>query len=116
MKLLISKSRDGNGYYTKVQNDYNGKHTEKYLSLQLPKGTEIEYGLYEVDGFLSTYEKKDGSVEFKLVVTDVRPAPKNDSNSKEKNTLPKDPFEEFGEHIKTKVSHPIEINTDDLPF
>ncbi len=116
MKLLISKSRDGNGYYTKVQNDYNGKHTEKYLSIQLPRGTELEYGLYEVDGFLSTYEKKDGSAEFKLVVTDVRPAPKNEPSPMVVKPTTTDPLEELGEHIKTKVSHQIEINPDDLPF
>ena len=71
MKLVISKSKDGKGYYTKIQNDYNDKHIEKYLSISVPKGTEIEYGLYDVDGFLSVYEKKDGTAEFKLVVTNI---------------------------------------------
>lgn len=116
MKLMISKSRDGNGYYTKVQNDYNGKHTEKYLSLQLPRGTDLEYGLYDVDGFLSTYEKKDGSVEFKLVITDVTQIQQYKETTPKENNVPQDPFEEFGEHIKTKVSEQIEIQDSDLPF
>lgn len=70
MKLVISKSQNGS-YYSKIKNDYNGKHTEKYLSLQMPKDNEFEYGLYSVDGFMSVYEKKDGTPEFKFVVTDV---------------------------------------------
>ena len=112
MKLVISKSRDGKGYYTKVQNDYNGKHTEKYLSLQIPRGTELEYGLYDVDGFLSTYQKKDGTVEFKLVVTDVTQV------KQFKETEKKEPFKEFGESIKTesKIGQQIEIDEDSLPF
>ncbi len=107
MKLVISKSKDGKGYYTKVQNDYNGKHTEKYLSLQIPRGTELEYGLYDVDGFLSTYQKKDGTVEFKLVVTDVTQIKQF-----------KEPFKTFGDNIKTesKIGQQIEITSEDLPF
>lgn len=107
MKLVISKSRDGKGYYTKVQNDFNGIHTEKYLSLTLPKGTDVEYGLYDVDGFLSTYQKKDGTVEFKLVVTDVTQVKQF-----------KEPFKTFGDNIKTKsnIGEQIEITSEDLPF
>lgn len=110
MKLVISKSRDGKGYYTKVQNDFNGVHTEKYLSLQIPRGTELEYGLYDVDGFLSTYQKKDGTVEFKLVVTDVTQI----KQFKEQQ----DPFKTFGDNIKTEseIGQQIEITDEDLPF
>ncbi len=43
MKLMISKSKDGNSYYSKITNDYNGKHTEKFLSLQIPKQNNLEY-------------------------------------------------------------------------
>lgn len=109
MKLVISKSRDGKGYYTKVQNDFNGVHTEKYLSLQIPRGTELEYGLYDVDGFLSTYQKKDGTVEFKLVVTDV---------TQVKQFKETEPFKAFGDNIKTesKIGQQIEITDEDLPF
>lgn len=112
MKLVISKSRDGKGYYTKVQNDFNGVHTEKYLSLQIPRGTELEYGLYDVDGFLSTYQKKDGTVEFKLVVTDVTQV------KQFKETEPSDPFKTFGDNIKTEseIGQQIEITDEDLPF
>lgn len=121
MKIIISKNKDGNGYYTKVQNDYNGKHTEKYLSLQIPKGTDLEYGLYDVDGFLSTYEKKDGNIEFKLVITDVKQikqyndktsfnGPENDPNGKV-GEPGVNPFEEFGKKISN-----IEITPEDLPF
>lgn len=107
MKIMISKSKDGKGYYTKVQNDFNGKHTEKYLSLQLPKGTDVEYGLYEVDGFLSTYEKKDGTTEFKLVITDIMQIQKQDA-----------PLEKIEGNIKTEsnIGEQIQITEDDLPF
>ena len=107
MKIMISKSKDGKGYYTKVQNDFNGKHTEKYLSLQLPKGTDVEYGLYEVDGFLSTYEKKDGTTECKLVITDIMQIQKQDA-----------PLEKIEGNIKTEsnIGEQIQITEDDLPF
>ena len=102
MKLVISKSKDGKGYYTKIQNDFNGKHIEKYLSLHIPKGTELEYGLYDVDGFLSVFEKRDGTSEFKLVVTNVMPISKKEDNY----------------NIKTEstIGEQIEIDSSDLPF
>ena len=114
MKIVISKSRDGNGYYTKVQNDYNGKHTEKYLSLQLPKGTDVDYGLYDIDGFLSTYEKKDGNVEFKLVITDLTQI----QQFKEPQNTSNNPFKDFGDNIKTEsqIGEQIKIEDEDLPF
>lgn len=101
MKLIISKSKNGS-YYSKIKNDYNGKHTEKFLSLQLPKDNEYEYGLYDVDGFLSTYEKKDGTVEFKFVATDVMLVEK---------------YEDYKEmSTKTEVGQQIVITDEDLPF
>ena len=102
MKLMISKSKDGKSYYTKIQNDYMGKHTEKYLSLQIPKENNLEYGLYDVDGFISCYEKKDGTVEFKLVVTNAVPTKKYEKKGYVQKTLvqeEKDPFTEFGEEL-----------------
>ena len=104
MKLVISKNKEGNGYYSKIQNDYNGKHTEKYLSIQVPKDTELEYGLYEVDGFLSTYEKKDGIVEFKLVITDANKIEKKEDN----------PYKDMS--VKTEQQQQFEISDDMLPF
>lgn len=83
MKLMICKNKDGNGYYSKIQNDFNGKHTEKYLNLQIPKQNNLEYGLYDVDGFISCYEKKDGTTEFKFVVTNAVPVTKKQN----KNTV-----------------------------
>ncbi len=114
MKLVISKSRDGNGYYTKIQNDYNGKHIEKYLSLTLPKGTDVEYGLYDIDGFLSVYEKKDGNAEFKLVITSLSQI----QQFKEPQNTSNNPFKDFGNNIKTesKIGEQIKIEDEDLPF
>lgn len=112
MKIVISKNKEGNGYYTKIQNDYNGKHTEKYLSIQVPKGTELGYGLYEVDGFLSTYEKKDGNIEFKLVVTDATLV----KEFKEVEKTTNNPFKEFGDKLDFDTGHQIQIDESDLPF
>ena len=103
MKLVISKGQNGS-YYSKIKNDYNDKHIEKYLSLQLPKDNEYEYGLYSVDGFMSVYEKKDGTAEFKFVVTDIMLEKK---------------YEDFSE-MKTKtesdIGKQIKIDSSDLPF
>ena len=104
MKLVISRNKEGNGYYSKIQNDYNGKHTEKYLSIQVPKDTELEYGLYEVDGFLSTYEKKDGAVELKFVLTDANRIEKKEEN----------PYKDMS--VKTEQQQQFEITPEDLPF
>jgi hypothetical protein len=103
MKLVISKSKDGKGYYTKIQNDYNDKHIEKYLSISVPKGTEIEYGLYDVDGFLSVYEKKDGTAEFKLVVTNINTIKQYDIPTEKLTT-------------KTETQTQFDYSDSDLPF
>jgi hypothetical protein len=103
MKLVISKNKEGNGYYSKIQNDYNGIHTEKILSIQVPKGNDLEYGLYEVDGFISTYQKKDGTTEFKFVLKDAVPIsnpPKQKETKSEEQPIETDPFAEFGESIQ----------------
>ena len=104
MKLVISKNKEGNGYYSKIQNDYNGKHTEKYLNIQLPKDTELEYGLYEVDGFLSTYEKKDGSVELKFVLTSATKIEKKEDN----------PYKDMS--VKVESESNIQYDESQLPF
>lgn len=103
MKLVISKNKDNTGYYSKIQNDYNGIHTEKILSIQVPKGNDLQYGLYDVDGFLSTYQKKDGTSEFKFILTNAVPISNPPKKKEESKTEPKqeeiDPFAEFGESI-----------------
>lgn len=114
MKLVISKNKNGNGYYSKIQNNFNGIHTEKYLSLQLPKDIELKYGLYDVDGFLSTYKKKDETIEFKFVINSIELIKAYESEQQEqsseepKNSLNDDVFKDFGESI--------EIDDDSLPF
>ena len=105
MKLVISKNKDSNGYYTKLQNEYMNQKSEMYLSLQIPKGNDLEYGLYEVDGFLSCYTAKDGQVKPKFVVTNAIPTKKYEDKPKTnseilKDTMEgKDPFAEFGEQV-----------------
>ena len=114
MKLVISKNKDGKGYYSKIQNDFNEKHTEKYLNIQVPKGEELEYGLYEVDGFLSTYEKKDGTVDFKFIITKYA---KLEFKKEEKTEEPKeDPFAEMGRQVTIDEYDSDVVTDDDLPF
>ena len=58
MKLLISKNKDGKGYYSKIQNDYNGKHTEKYLTYDEYK-TANSGKLDESNGQIITLQAED---------------------------------------------------------
>ena len=101
MKIMISKNRDGNGYYTKLSNEYNNQKSEMYMSLQIPKGNDLEYGLYEVDGFLSCFTAKDGTVKPKFVITNAVPTTKY-----EKKEAPveapteEDPFTAFGREVE----------------
>ena len=104
MKIVISKNKDGNGYYTKLSNEYNNQKSEMYLSLQIPKENNLEYGLYEVDGFLTCYTGKDGQVKPKFVVTNAIPTTKYEKKQKVEQPIEQpieenDPFEEFGESI-----------------
>lgn len=103
MKLMISKNKDGN-YYTKITNEYNNEKTEMYLNIQLGKNIkELEYGLYEIDGFISCYKSKDGSVKPKLIITKATPTQKIEKKEEPILEEPKqeeyDPFAEFGESV-----------------
>ena len=102
MKLMISKNKDGNGYYSKITNEYNNEKTEMYLSLQIPKVNDLEYGLYEVDGFISCYKAKDGTVKPKFVVTNAVPTTKYEKKEAPKEEVKEesDPFQEFGDEIE----------------
>lgn len=102
MKIMISKNKDGNGYYTKLTNEYNNQKSEMYLSLQIPKGNDLEYGLYEVDGFLSCFTAKDGTVKPKFVVTNAVPTTKYEKKETpvEQPTPEEDPFSAFGESVE----------------
>lgn len=109
MKIVISKNKDGNGYYTKLTNEYNNQKSEMYMSLQIPKGNDLEYGLYEVDGFLSCFTAKDGTVKPKFVVTNAIPTTKYekkgivspyDGMQKVEVKPEEDPFDAFGREIE----------------
>lgn len=100
MKIMISKNKEGNGYYTKLSNEYNNQKSEMYMSLQIPKGNDLEYGLYEVDGFLSCFTAKDGTVKPKLVITNAIPTTKYEKKPVEQPTPEEDPFSAFGESVE----------------
>ena len=101
MKIMISKNKDGNGYYTKLSNEYNNQKSEMYMSLQIPKGNDLEYGLYEVDGFLSCFTAKDGTVKPKFVVTNAIPTTKYEKKATpvEQPAPEEDPFSAFGQQV-----------------
>lgn len=100
MKLVISKNKDGNGYYTKITNEYNNEKSEMYLSIQLGKSVgELEYGLYEVDAFISCYNSKDGSVKPKLIITKAKPINKKEKDINEE-IHENDVFTEYGEQVE----------------
>ncbi len=104
MKLVISKNKEGNGYYTKLVNNYNNEKSEMYISIQLGKNVdELEYGLYEVDGFMSCYKGKDGSLKPKFVITSAKPITKYEKKEEKdinKKIHENDPFEEMSEQIE----------------
>ena len=110
MKIVISKNKDGYGYYTKLTNEYNNQKSEMYLSLQIPKGNDLEYGLYEVDGFLTCYTGKDGQVKPKFVVTNAIPTTKYEKKQeikqeiKEEPTQENDPFAEMSKQVELDIT------------
>lgn len=102
MKLVISKN--DNGYYTKITNEYNNEKSEMYLTIQLSKSvSELEYGLYEVDGFMSCYKGKDGSVKPKLIITSAKPTTKNEKKSDtitHNDLQDDDPFTQYANEVE----------------
>ena len=105
MKITISKSKDGKGYYTKLKNKYNNEEYSMYLSVQLKQGLSLEYGTYDVDCFLSCYKSKDGSIKPKLVITGLKEEVKQEQT---------DIYAQFGTTITAEEID--ESNLGDLPF
>lgn len=101
MKITVSRNNNGS-YYTILKNNYNGVESKMYMSVQLPRDMELEYGIYDVNCFLSCYTGNDGVVRPKIVVTGLK-----DNNSGQKRKSPEktekkeevDPFAEFGEKL-----------------
>lgn len=97
MKITISRNNKGS-YYTTLKNNYNGVESKMYMSVQLPRDMELEYGSYDVNCFLSCYTGNDGVVRPKIVVTGLKNK-KTDVDKKQTTEEEKDPFAEFGEEI-----------------
>ena len=78
MKLYISKKITDDGksnYYTTLKNNYKGVNSKCYISIQLPKDKEVEYGFHHVDFFFSCYTTKSG-VKPKIIITKFLDQPK----------------------------------------
>ena len=104
MKISISKGKDNKGYYTTIKNKYNNEEFKTYMTVQLKKGLgDIDYGVYDVDCFLSCYKTQSGEIKPKLVVTEIKGKP---ATTKEETS--NDPFESFGEQIQ------IDLDDDNL--
>lgn len=103
MKISISKGKDNKGYYTTIKNKYNNEEMKMYMTVQLKQGLgELDYGVYDVNCFLSCYKTQSGEVKPKLVVTGIKGKP---ATTKESN---EDIFESFGEQIQ------IDLDDDNL--
>ena len=96
MKINISKGKDNKGYYTTLKNKYNNEEFKTYMTVQLKKELgDIDYGVYDVNCFLSCYKTQSGEVKPKLVVTEIKGKPaitQEETNS--------DPYADFGEQIQ----------------
>ena len=115
MKITISKSKDGKGYYTKLKNKYNNEEYSMYLSVQLKQGLSLEYGTYDVDCFLSCYKSKDGSIKPKLVVTGLKQETgQEQQKSGQEQQEQTDIYAQFGTTITAEEID--ESNLGDLPF
>ena len=94
MKISISKSKENRGYYTTIKNKYNNEEFKTYMTVQLKKELgDIDYGVYDVNCFLSCYKTQNGEIKPKLVVTEIKGKP---ATTKESN---EDIFESFGNEI-----------------
>ena len=94
MKISISKSKDNKGYYTTLKNKYNNEEFKTYMTVQLKKELgDIDYGVYDVNCFLSCYKTQNGEIKPKLVVTEIKGKP---ATTKESN---EDIFESFGNEV-----------------
>ena len=103
MKINISKGKDNKSYYTTIKNKYNNEEMKMYMTVQLKQGLEVDYGVYDVNCFLSCYKTQNGEIKPKLVVTEIKGKP---ATTKEENS--NDPFELFGNEIE------IDLNDNDL--
>lgn len=84
MKISISKNKKGTGYYTTIKNKYNNEEMKMYMTVQLKQGLgDIDYGVYDVDCFLSCYKTQSGEIKPKLVVTEIKGKPATTKESNE---------------------------------
>lgn len=101
--IFIKEYEGKNIYSTNISNkDINGKYTNMYINVQLPKGVEVENKTYiEITkGFLSFYKDKNGLPKVKIVVMEFQ--------KENQETDPWTPPAEIDENT--------EIPPDDLPF
>ena len=100
MKIAISKSKNGNGYYTTLKNNYNGESHKMYMSVQLKKDIDLDYGIYDVDCFLSCYKSQNGEIKPKLVVTGIKGLEAKKTNTEiVQEVMNNNVYEQFGEEI-----------------
>lgn len=70
--MIFRKEYEGkNIYSTNISNkDINGEYTNMYISVQLPKGIELENKtMIEIQkGFISFYKTREGLPKLKLVI------------------------------------------------
>lgn len=74
--MIFKKEYEGkNLYSTNISNkDINGNYTNMYVSVQLPKGVEVENKTYiEITkGFLAFFKDKNGLPKIKIVALEIK--------------------------------------------
>lgn len=86
-KTMIFKSEYG--YSTTISNkNQEGQYDKMYVSVQLPKGVELENKtmIDITKGFMSFYKSKEGLPKLKIVVMEYNT--ENNDNELEKDDLP----------------------------
>ena len=83
------------GYSTAISNKkQDGTYERMYVSLQLPKGVEVENKTYiEITkGFLAFYKDKNGMSKIKIVAMEIKQDGERDYEMPDYMQMPKLPF------------------------
>ena len=88
-RTLIFKSNYGYSTTISTKNQ-DGTYNKMYVSVQLPKGVELENKTFIeiINGFLSFYMDKNGIPKIKIVVMDFNQEIQNNNDEPEPDSLP----------------------------
>jgi len=90
-KLFRNDYENGISYSTTISNkNIEGKYENMYVTVQMPKGTNLENKttIDITNGFLSNYKDKNGLMKIKLVVLDYDIEPEEKPSEYTQDDLP----------------------------